>query len=194
MFRKSNNPKVEELTKSVKSRAYNLSCLHPILLDELNVKGKSKRLCCWCVEIEIINLNRKYCSNNCSTSAMAWAFPQKEHSLKYLLIKQSYKCLGCQYDYRPMLDLYIEKDKKRYGVSYEVNELPWHYFKCLKSNVPSERKPEVDHIIPISKGGHSLDRDNLQLICYKCHKVKTKIDNSGSRRKNDTRRNHSLSK
>ena len=39
------------------------------------------------------------------------------------------------------------------------------------------RKPsaQVDHIIPISKGGTDV-RDNLQGICIKCHDAKTADD------------------
>jgi len=183
MFKKSGNPKVEELTKSIKDRAYNLSCLKPIKLDELNIKGKPKRLCAWCAEVEIVNLNQKYCCNNCSTSAMAWAYPQKEDSLKYLLIRQDWKCLVCQYDYKPLLEAMVEKDKIRHRAHFELDVLPWYYFKRLKKQVPKNKKPEVDHVIPISKGGESLGISNHQLLCYDCHKAKTKIDNSGPRKK-----------
>lgn len=31
---------------------------------------------------------------------------------------------------------------------------------------------EVDHIIPLSKGGTN-DRDNLQALCKECHEAKT---------------------
>ena len=35
---------------------------------------------------------------------------------------------------------------------------------------------EVDHIKAIMNGGESLDKDNLQVLCYTCHKEKTKED------------------
>ena len=40
-----------------------------------------------------------------------------------------------------------------------------------------ERKPseEVDHIIPVSKGGTDR-RDNLQGVCFECHEKKTRKD------------------
>ena len=48
----------------------------------------------------------------------------------------------------------------------------------LKMMLPKDRKPEVDHIEPIYKGGHGLSADlsNHQAICYTCHKIKTRID------------------
>lgn len=38
------------------------------------------------------------------------------------------------------------------------------------------REPEVDHILPIAGGGSPFGFDNLQLLCYTCHKVKTSKD------------------
>ena len=32
----------------------------------------------------------------------------------------------------------------------------------------------IDHIIPLARGGHATDRDNLQCLCRKCHFEKTK--------------------
>jgi hypothetical protein len=38
------------------------------------------------------------------------------------------------------------------------------------------RQPEVDHIVPIGAGGSALGFENLQLLCFKCHKTKTSRD------------------
>lgn len=35
---------------------------------------------------------------------------------------------------------------------------------------------ELDHIIPCALGGKVFDKDNLQLLCKKCHKNKTNTD------------------
>jgi NAD-dependent SIR2 family protein deacetylase len=38
----------------------------------------------------------------------------------------------------------------------------------------------IDHIIPISMGGPVCEIDNLQFLCFRCHKRKTMIiDNKG---------------
>ncbi|RMG71918.1 MAG: HNH endonuclease [Chloroflexi bacterium] len=34
---------------------------------------------------------------------------------------------------------------------------------------------EVDHIVPLCKGGND-NRDNLQSLCCDCHKIKTRED------------------
>jgi hypothetical protein len=186
-FKKSGNPKVLDITKSCKERSTCLDRIRPIVLEELNVRGKPKRLCAWCAEVEILNGNQKYCTNDCSNSAEAWAYPQKEQGLKFLLIRQEWKCAHCQYDYRPVMDDMIEKEAVRYPAMREykvsIDKLPWYYFKRFKHRVEKEHKPEVDHIVPISKGGDSLGLDNHNVLCYTCHKTKTKVDLSGKRPK-----------
>lgn len=39
---------------------------------------------------------------------------------------------------------------------------------------------EVDHIIPISRGGHPFRLENLQTLCKECHRLKTERENSNS--------------
>jgi len=54
-----------------------------------------------------------------------------------------------------------EDAKERYGEPYE-----------------SERGLEVDHIVPVSDGGHPFDPGNLQTLCEDCHRDKTARENS----------------
>lgn len=44
-------------------------------------------------------------------------------------------------------------------------------YRCSKCNRPG--KLEVDHIIPLEKGGDGYDRQNLQVLCKSCHFVKS---------------------
>lgn len=155
--------------------------LKAIRLPELNVKGKPKRMCCWCTEGELFSGAQKYCSQECSDSAMAWAYPQKENALLFILIRQGWKCLGCSYDYKPWIDRVLSRNKDKGPIISK--SIFWYHIKRLKRAVPPQYKPEVDHIVPISKGGQSLGLDNHQIICFLCHKAKTKIDNSGPRNK-----------
>jgi hypothetical protein len=201
MFKKSNNPKVEELIKSVTDRSCPLDRLRVIRVVTKEPRGHKKlfpshdedpsanalvdvthRFCAWCTKEELFHGNRKYCSTDCSESAEASFYPQKELGLKLLLERQDYKCSGCQFDYRPFMDAIVEKDR-RAGASFEEGKLPFYYFKRLKSRVPKDKKPEVDHILAISKGGQSIGLANHQVLCFNCHKTKTKVDNSGPRSK-----------
>jgi hypothetical protein len=170
MYKQSSNPKVEELTKNCKERRVNLSSLRVVKTPE------GKRFCVWCMSVELHHGNQKYCSSACSDSAMAWANPQKEDALKFLLARQDYKCASCGFDYKPAMQEVIAHARHHSKVSCDWDTLPWHYFKRLKDRVMPDRKPEVDHIIPIFKGGCSLGLANTEVKCYLCHKAKTKKD------------------
>jgi hypothetical protein len=178
MFKKSPNPKVEELNKSWTKRSYNLGGLRAITRDLL-------RYCAWCGEGRLHHGNQKYCTSECGDMAMAWSYPQKEQGLYYLLQRQDFKCALCQYDYVPLLDMIVEAWNSRGGFfepwDYR-NKFSWHHVKNLKHKTPKERRLEVDHIIPIYKGGQSLGLDNHQAICYSCHKTKTSTDLKGKRK------------
>jgi 5-methylcytosine-specific restriction endonuclease McrA len=45
---------------------------------------------------------------------------------------------------------------------------------CVKCN--SKHNLEVDHIIPVAITNKVFDKENLQTLCYGCHKQKTKKD------------------
>lgn len=38
------------------------------------------------------------------------------------------------------------------------------------------RRWHMDHIIPIWNGGEPFELANLQTLCHKCHKAKTKVE------------------
>lgn len=46
--------------------------------------------------------------------------------------------------------------------------------------VGSDRGLEVDHITPISEGGHPFDPGNLQTLCEQCHTEKTSLEAAAS--------------
>lgn len=181
MYRKPpGNPKIAELSKSYKERSFNLANLKVIKIST-GEHTKPERFCAWCATEKLTHGNQKYCSNNCSTSAMAWAYPQKEDSLGMLLIAQEWKCKLCQFDYLPIMQGIISREWHFYKGA--LNDLPWHYFKRLKGACLKKNKPEVDHIEPIYKGGQTIGLENHQAICYTCHKAKTSTDLSGKRAK-----------
>lgn len=180
MFRPSKNPKVEELTKSHRERSINLGNLKPIRIEIPN--QKPKRYCCWCTEGQLHHGAQRYCSDSCRESATAWAYPQKEDALKFLLVRQDWKCLICKFDYLPIIQNILARDCY-WVLGTSLDTLPWYYLKRLKEHISQERKPEVDHIVPVYKGGNTLGLDNHQAICAQCHKAKSKVDNSGPRKK-----------
>lgn len=84
-------------------------------------------------------------------------------SLKYLNKNASKGTLSCDPD----------------SIKVKINE---RLTKLIKYKAPTERLPEVDHIVPFAKGGQAIGFDNHQALCYSCHKTKSKLDNSGPRK------------
>lgn len=183
MYRHPKNPKILELTKTYKKRAYKLTSLIAIVKDEGHV---AKHFCAWCADTALTGQQRKWCSPECSSMAWAWANPQKESGLCILLARQDFKCNLCQFDYMPYVEdtlKYLNKNHPTIDPLTIKTQIHDRMAKILKYKTPSDRLPEVDHIVPIYKGGESIGFDNHQAICYSCHKTKTKVDNSGKRKK-----------
>lgn len=182
MWKPTRNPKILEMTKSFTDRALKLSNYHVVPNED------GKRMCLWCGEEELFGSRlKKYCSKSCSEAIFTWAQPQKENGLHALIVRQDWKCNICSFDYRDIRDKVLAYFKKKnWLVPNFGHEQSRRYMKIFKNNCPEDRKPEVDHIVPIYKGGISLGLDNHQAICYACHKVKTKVDLSGKRAKKET--------
>lgn len=172
MYKKAKNPAIEELTKSYRDRQYSLGSLKV-------VKTPEGRFCVWCAEGKLNHGNQRYCSDSCRLNATAWAYPQKEESLGILLIRQGYLCASCGYDYKPIAAKINEQLASYDKIPDFLTTFTWVSIKRLKNHLHIYDKPhrlEVDHIIPIYKGGPSLGIDNVRAICYTCHKHKTSQD------------------
>jgi 5-methylcytosine-specific restriction endonuclease McrA len=48
---------------------------------------------------------------------------------------------------------------------------------------------EVDHIVPVYKGGSVFDESNLQVLCVYCHRKKTNKDVKHRKRNSESRVN-----
>lgn len=170
------NPKAIDLIKSCTDRYEALDQIRPLVVDGV-------KMCAWCHSIKVKGI--KYCGPDCSLSAQATFYPQKEESLFYLLVRQDFKCAVCQYDYIPLVNqllingrVYDKPDDFKAKYSYWL-------MKRIKSKSPKEHKPEVDHINPVYKGNSALSvgLEGVWCLCYKCHKTKTSKDLSGPRKK-----------
>ncbi len=59
---------------------------------------------------------------------------------------------------------------------------------CEKCGIAfGRKKPEFDHILPAEYGGKGTIA-NCQVLCYECHKEKTKVDVRGMRKADRVRR------
>lgn len=167
MNKPTKNPWVIEKTKSSFDRQCPLSSI-PYVIRSDGTKG-----CIWCGDdLKTKHPAQRYCKDpECSKAAYIWGYPQSQESLVLLLKKQDWKCASCPLDYRALL----------ISQSMDLDKSPAHITAALK-RLNQSVWPEVDHIVPIIKGGPSLGSENHQVLCYSCHKVKTKLDVKGPKR------------
>lgn len=108
------------------------------------IRGE-KGHCKWCMN-KIENTRKKYCSKNCKDSAWAFFYPQK-YAHPFIIQRQGNVCAHCNYD-------------------FSSGEKKWFY---AQGGYDVTDNGDVDHIIPIHKGGEILGIENLQLLCRGCH-------------------------
>lgn len=145
------NPKVFEIVKNNSKRYLALE----------RIKG-DKGFCKWCLT-KIENTRKKYCSKDCKDSAWAFFYPQK-YAYKFLSHRQNGACAHCGYKFE-------DKTKKRtlsFG-TYKKWDQEKKNFELIKDTYQVDDMGDVDHIIPIHKGGEILGIENHQLLCRECH-------------------------
>lgn len=149
--------------------------------------------CAWCFVVPLKGRQRRYCSDECSESCNLFCNPQTQQGLAYLLNNRRQECARCKFDYREGVKLAIEgylKQMKESRFGYgrtieehqrliqrlERNEVTYAIAGILKGKVPEDRVPEIDHIKAVALGGLTLGFENLQILCSRCHKIKTTED------------------
>lgn len=167
------NPIVSDLKKNNKRRYGTATSFKKIVKE-------GKKYCAWCGGKQVTG-NRKYCDEICRDNCYAFTGPQSAHGLEYHLQTQDFKCIGCNFDYKPHLEEVCKKYTKRNVIVYSEDgrAVPWVFDKLkwrIEVVVGKDKKPEVDHIVPIALGGESIGFDNHQVLCNNCHKEKTKGD------------------
>lgn len=154
---------LEKLATVGKRRSFNLSEFKPV-----------HGACCWCNKNPIPKGKRKYCSQHCQDSAYRYCNPQSPFTKAYVLIHiQSCACpiCGLLYEEQIIKEILeghaslVRAKKAGYKVGDKVS-----YWKV---GYNTGHIWEVDHIVPIYKGGASVGLTNIQVICVECHRKKT---------------------
>jgi len=180
MRTKTLNPEIDKLEKSHRERRINLCDLENVRIDDLKV-------CVWCLGF-LKGKKYRWCSKQCSDSAFAWANPQSTYGLNVLLARQDWQCNICLFSWKDLAlrihgELYRHYEKYKKATPEFGANFDFRLTRRLKYSCDLGVKPEVDHIVPISKGGLAIGHENHQAVCAQCHKKKTKVDNSGPRKK-----------
>lgn len=128
-------------------------------------------ICCWCGVSKVASRRRKYCSDDCQMSAFFNCYPHKPAAKAWMLIRrQQCACAGCGEDFSEMIK---NKILKRYGRDGKFE--PVAYFSIGDN---TGHIWQVDHIIRIADGGNGIGLKNVQVLCVKCHREKTRWENT----------------
>lgn len=111
--------------------------------------------CAQCGICLLPNMRKVYCSDACREEY--WIRHDWSWLRGKILKKANYTCSKC--GFKP-------KVHERHGYEF------WHEYRSLV----------VDHIVPIALGGEEFDESNLQVLCAKCDKKKTRIDKAKIRK------------
>lgn len=137
--------------------------------------------CVWCNSSPIIPPRKRYCSDKCPQSGLMFCNPQNPDVKAWLLVQmQGGACSFCGIDWEDEL-------VKRIQDWYRHNEHRKQYFNgndkfqdtrvtYFQIGYGTGELWEVDHIVPIHKGGMGVGFDNVQVICKACHRSKTALD------------------
>lgn len=171
------------------SRTNSATLLTPIIIN-------GKKYCSWCGANESKN---KYCSEECQNFVYTYLNPQSNHGMSILFENlQMAVCVGCGLDYEDYLKegmkkvnedlMAFEKRMEEFHKNFPEHPKtpPVKFLTSIydpraiteaKKKIPELDSPEIDHIVAIKLGGQGAGFDNLQVLCCRCHKEKTKEDN-----------------
>lgn len=147
-------------------------------------------VCAWCNLAPTKSRGRKYCGKDCSESALMYLYPQFAASKMYrLIVLQDFACRACgvidEEWFLKRMEHYKAKQRrvleeyKKYGWAVDKNETE-KAFLFQFGDCTGDRW-QVDHIVPVHKGGAGVGMENLQVLCTPCHKLKTAKDLGGKR-------------
>ena len=136
-----------------------------------------KKTCGWCDHTFEEISRKKYCRDrDCVLSAQIMYIPQSYQAKAYRYIRlQECACLLCGEVQDDIIDERIEKywDMNKKAAESGIIEPRDSEHVSLYRMGYSLHAFDTDHITPIYQGGHPLQWKNLQVVCRKCHRVKT---------------------
>lgn len=137
--------------------------------------------CAWCNEKLVPQRRNKYCGLNCRESAFAYCNPQNPGTKAWLFIHaQTCACFVCgeifDEEWGKRIDDHHRHlhDMQAKGWYRDLQKVPYHWI----GNGIGDRF-QLDHRVPLHKGGRGIGFENVQVICTPCHAKKTAAECSG---------------
>jgi 5-methylcytosine-specific restriction enzyme A len=152
-----------------------------------NLTGPNgRRLCRWCRH-EVSPPRKTFCSENCLHE---WRLRSSVKYLRKFVYERDLGiCAQCGIDTRYTR---IEIENAAQASMRESGRWYWEdhpiYLACIAKYELTLKEARgtlfhADHIIRVVDGGGLADLSNIQSMCIKCHKIKTKEENKRKRRK-----------
>lgn len=135
--------------------------------------------CAWCNIIPLYSRRKKYCGVNCRNSALFYCYPQTPSAKMWVFIhKQNCSCTLCGECFedkiaKKIFDLRKRWDKDAEFYKWKAGPITYHSLGDNTGDVW-----QVDHIIPLHKGGDGIGLENIQVVCKSCHLRKTIYERS----------------
>lgn len=124
--------------------------------------------CCYCNIMLIEKPRRRYCSDDCAMSAFMNANPNTPTVRAWIIInRQQGACLACGV----IQDVLFERARHR--LKYWPDKKITYYSLGDQTG----HLINVDHVVPIHRGGAAVGLKNVQVLCVGCHIRKTKEEN-----------------
>lgn len=145
-----------------------------VSLPPLRFTESGAPLCRWCSG-SLPKRRRTWCSDRCVEEYRVRAWPG--YARKRVYARDRGVCAVCMVD--------AAKERRRWRrVERRCGDPTLH----LRERWPSYERTwwEADHIIAVAEGGGACGLENLQTLCYRCHRVKTRLQTI-ARRTNGTR-------
>lgn len=156
-----------EIEKTPEFRHFNLTRLRPVHDGDMP-------LCCWCNVNKVQGGRIKYCSDECSDTALIVS-SSRNHGLRaYILIElQQCACKICGESFERDIISRIMATKNMNDRYAELNPGKDSRVTYYQVGDTLGRMLHIDHTVPIGMGGHGTDLANLQVVCVGCHKKKS---------------------
>lgn len=126
-------------------------------------------ICTWCGE-GVPKGRVTWCSNRC---VYAYRLTQPEVIRKLVRQRDRGICKGCNVNTKKLrqeIDAKVRAEGKLPVVNWLTSRGRPTTTDVLKHLQKRKTLWDMDHITPVSKGGHPFSLENLRTLCYWCHK------------------------
>ena len=115
------------------------------------------------------------CSVNCTNKFSEIVVFIWQYFKRKVFFRDNYTCVKCGFEGREEKIIHPD-NKEYYDKEYKIFKILYKDESIIKVILGNSNYLIADHIIPIAIGGEEYNLNNVQTLCKKCNKIKTKED------------------